>query len=118
VESVEIAYDHVGTALAAVVLSVFPWLHFVLQIDLCRIRMRCSSIWHEKLEYVLKTQSATLERDGSEQPRILAKALSVHTYQHSLQVPLANARGTMVIPKSNVIDPVSQSTLPCRKLRD
>jgi hypothetical protein len=50
VESVEIAYDHVGTALAAVVLSVFPWLHFVSQTDPYRIRVRCSSIWHEKLE--------------------------------------------------------------------
>jgi hypothetical protein len=50
VESVEIAYDHVGTALAAVVLSVFPWLHFVSQTNSCRIRVGCSSIWHEKLE--------------------------------------------------------------------
>lgn len=84
VESVEIAYDYVGIALAAVVLYVFPWLHFFSQIDPCRIRMRYSSIWHEKLEYVSKTQSATLERDGSKEPRILAKALPVHTYQHSL----------------------------------
>ena len=50
VESVEIAYDHVGTALAAVVLSVFPWSHFVSQTNPYCIRARGSLIWHEKLE--------------------------------------------------------------------
>jgi hypothetical protein len=52
VESVDIAYDHVGigTALAPAVLSVFPWSHFVSQTNPYCIRARGSLIWHEKLE--------------------------------------------------------------------